>query len=832
MAEPATNLGDEELGQTEEQKAAEAFAQVLDQIADLLIAQRTEAVRGRNEMGIEYEWDEDEEFYEGIDDVNRTDMWKWRRQKPTPGGAIGPETEKSKDTRSTVFPNITRPYTDAASARVGDMLHPTDDKAWSIRPTPIPEMLDLESVKLTQSEQDEIDLAFSNEPESPEREQAIVAAKAERLKKKVPRLMRDQISEDVRSQPQFEEMRTQGKDAAEIEAAAAQVEEKAYVVLADEIEAKSEEGRHMAKLAEKQIEDWHVEGGFVTHHRETIDNCARLGTGVLKGPIPKKSKIMAYKDGALVTVEEMKPVSVAVNVRNCFPDPGCGNNVHNGQYHWERDDITEVKITELLTDPTYLKDQIIKVLDQGPHVVVSELNEDMLPGYQYLSRRDLKHLFEIWYGYSFLKKSELEELGVPLPESMEDKSDHELLPVAVQLVNNTIIKIASHHLDSGEFPYDYLPWQRRDGVPYGIGIPRQMRVAQRIYTAATRNMMDNAGLAGGPMFLWAPGLIEPMDGQNEIRPRKMWRVNPEILKDNPRLLEYAIRFIELPTAQPELMAIQDMGKTMAEDVTGQPAMMQGQLGSAPDTVGGMTMLNNNASTVMRRIARLADDNLTGPHVRRYYSYLLQYGKDDAMKGDLQVQARGSSALVERDLNSQAIAQMGVLVQNPAYGIDPKKYSREWLLSQRLVPSNFEFDDDTWQETIQGLYAQSQKGDSSVEVAQIRAEIERMKLEATQNMRTAELALDKERFDFSKIIEMYEKEQDQQMAIATAALKRESEQNDIVMTDKQIQAKLAETVMNQDFMAWLKQLDGTEVPGFIRPPVEPPGRAADDKAFTQ
>ena len=36
--------------------------------------------------------------------------------------------------RATLLPNITRPYTDAASARVGDMLLPTDDRNWALKP--------------------------------------------------------------------------------------------------------------------------------------------------------------------------------------------------------------------------------------------------------------------------------------------------------------------------------------------------------------------------------------------------------------------------------------------------------------------------------------------------------------------------------------------------------------------------------------------------------------------------------------------------------------------------------------------------------------------------
>jgi hypothetical protein len=71
---------------------------------------------------------------------------------------------------------------------------------------------------------------------------------------------------------------------------------------------------------------------------------------------------------------------------------------------------------------------------------------------------------------------------------------------------------------------------------------------------------------------------------------------------------------------------------MMEDSTGLPMLLQGQLGKAPDTVGGMTMLNNNASAVLRRLARTFDDCVTEPHIRRYYAWLLQYGEDDE-KGD-------------------------------------------------------------------------------------------------------------------------------------------------------------------------------------------------------
>jgi len=45
---------------------------------------------------------------------------------------------------SQLFANITRPKVNAAEARISDILFPTDDRNWDIRPTPVPEMEDMQ----------------------------------------------------------------------------------------------------------------------------------------------------------------------------------------------------------------------------------------------------------------------------------------------------------------------------------------------------------------------------------------------------------------------------------------------------------------------------------------------------------------------------------------------------------------------------------------------------------------------------------------------------------------------------------------------------------------
>lgn len=77
----------------------------LDALGESLAKKRTEAIEGRQSSGIEEQWAEDEEFYQGIDDANRNEHSNAWRTKPP--GQMHPRPAET--TRSTVFPNITRP---------------------------------------------------------------------------------------------------------------------------------------------------------------------------------------------------------------------------------------------------------------------------------------------------------------------------------------------------------------------------------------------------------------------------------------------------------------------------------------------------------------------------------------------------------------------------------------------------------------------------------------------------------------------------------------------------------------------------------------------------
>ncbi len=458
-----------------------------------------------------------------------------------------------------------------------------------------------------------------------------------------------------------------------------------------------------ADAAENQIWDWLCESRWHSEVRKVIEQAARVGTGCIKGPFPKKvkkRKMSKDTDGniTLIIEDEIKPAMKAVDVYNLYPDPSCGHNIHAGTYIFEKDLINARQLREL-KGTGYIDSEIDAVLKEGP----SKLHID--------EKRKLVETenFEIWYYYGMASKGDLEAADC----ECEDK---DMMPVVISMVNDRIIKASMSLLDSGEFPYDVMCWQRRTDHWAGIGVARQVRTAQRMVNAASRNLMDNAGLSAGVQIIMRDGVIYPADGNWEITPMKIWRVDEDSTEVQ---VQHAITTIAIPSMQAELMNIIKMAQDFAEKATSMPLILQGAIGSAPETVGGLTLLNKNANTVLRRLAKIYDDDLVCPIILRFYEWLMIYGSDE-MKGDYCVQALGSSSFFERDSIDQQILQLIPMAANPAFGIDAAKLMVEILKMSNISPNRVLLSDEQ-KKLLQEQAAKNPVEIPAVQVAKIRAQ---------------------------------------------------------------------------------------------------------------
>lgn len=433
-----------------------------------------------------------------------------------------------------------------------------------------------------------------------------------------------------------------------------------------------------AKLMETAIADALTECNWHGETRAVIEDAARIGVGILKGPVPVKrtSKKWIVQNGGsqLQMVDEIVPGSTRVDPWNFFPDPSCGERVSNGGYVFERSYLTPKQLRDMRDMPGCSREAIDEVLKQGPKQLTAREAGDgtYVP---------MLGQYEMWTYYGVVAQKDA------LAAGMQINDETPVLHAMALIVNDTLIKLTINPLDTGDYPYDVLSWQRRPGVPWGMGIARHIRTPQRMLNAASRAMMDNAGMTAAPQIVLGNG-ITPADGKMEIRGRKLWKADAEVV--DVRQAFYAF----VPDShQREFQAIIDFALELAERTTGMPLLLQGQQGESSKTLGGMQLLQNNASGTLRRLAKRFDDYMTEPHIRRYYAWMMQYSERSDIKGDFQVDVRASSALVERDATKQFMYAAMNFATNPAFGIAPRKLFAELAKSDRMDPKLIQYTEE-------------------------------------------------------------------------------------------------------------------------------------------
>ena len=426
-----------------------------------------------------------------------------------------------------------------------------------------------------------------------------------------------------------------------------------------------------------------------------------------------------------------------------------------------------------------MKDQLRKVLEEGPKrsSAMEELRDED-------SRDSGNDSFEKWEYWGEVDHEDLEACGVEVGEKDPLRS----ISACVVVINSTVVKAYLNPLEGGDLPYDFYVWEKVAGSVWGYGIPYLMRSQQKVLNAAWRQMMDNSGVTSGPQIVMKPGVIQPADKQWQLGARKIWYATDDM--DDVRK---AFATFEFNSHQPELQNIIKMATELADAETGVPQLMQGEKGAAPDTVGGMQMLMNSANVVLRRLVKQFDDMITRPHIRRYYDYNMMYNENEEIKGDFSVDARGSSALLIRDIQNQAFLNLLQAAANPVFGVylDNKKLFEKALQAQHVDPAEVFKSDEEIEQLLEQQQQAAQEGpaDPRIMAAQIRAQTDMQRVQAQNQGDLAELQT---RLQIATMNQNMRREE-LQMTREIEMLKMANEQN---LSLEQIKAKLADTAIRE------------------------------------
>jgi hypothetical protein len=556
-------------------------------------------------------------------------------------GRYDPHVEKDlNDAEScALYLNITKPKTHAFNARVMDMVLPTDDKNWGLEPTPVPELVG----KVDKSANEEA-IAGTTNPETGELE-------------------------------------------------ATTTPEGNVVMQADILKAVEDEADSRCEDMENEIDDQLSEAKINAIQRRAIEQMGKLGTGVVMGPVITDEWRVTWKPvpqvdpdtgqptgkndyvRTLVKNTDMRPGTQWVDCWNFYPDMSA-ENPEDWEFAFVQYLVNKATFKKYAKRFNFIESAVERALTQAPFNVhmlrwMTELRQ--------LSETQniIDQRYRLLRYYGELDEGDLRAVGMK-PEKM---GITDTVMGVVWMCGSEVLKVDINPLDSGEMPFNLCYCDKDEASPFGVGIPRLMRGEQESVNAAWRMKHDNAGLSVCPQTIMRANAVSPADGDYHMKPKKLWYATDDVIRVEDVFAQFSIE-----SHQDELDNILQLAIRFADDVTQLPLLMQGdQAPHITQTAQGMSLLYNASTVVLRRSVKFFDDYMTVPLINKFYEWNMQFNPRDEIKGDFRAIARGSSTLLDKEQQGQALDAAMAIAMQPTWQpyTDMKELYQQAMKAKRI-----------------------------------------------------------------------------------------------------------------------------------------------------
>lgn len=625
-----------------------------------------------------------------------------------------------------VFIKLTRAKTNAGEAQLVDLLFPNDDKNWGIKPTPVPQLVDM--------------MADKNTP--------------------------------------FKLGDTQYQD-----------DQGNVITNADVAERKQEQINNACEKMDKLISDQLVETKYNAKCREVIHDACVVGTGIIKGPVVLGKTDRAYvhdkKSDEFVTVikQVFQPGCEVVRPWDFYPDMSA-STIEEAEFIFERRFMSKKQIRGLVNRKGFPQSQVNKVLKmtsmQTQHRSTYMDDVRILAG---LSDSLNDTRYETWEYHGPVSRQVLEELEILKPvEAGKESEAQDEYDAVVFYCGGVVLGAKLALMDySQDMPYRVYNWELDDSSIFGYGIPRMVRDEQAIINTTWRMILDNGAITSGPQIGVNKKKVTPQDNSWDLKPRKFWDIDGSITD-----IKQAFSTFEFQSHINELSQIYQTARILFDEVSGVPMLQQGEQGQSTQTLGGMSMLMNAANTVRRNQVKQWDDFITAPLISDFYHFNMMHSDENEIKGDYQVDARGTSALLIKEQVGQALTNFLNIAGNspifaPVLQLKSVQILKQWIKTQSLPDDIIPTDDELKQYQKQMEEQQANgpqdpamqleqlrtqqakiKADMDMQLAQFNAQQRMQEKQADLQMKQQQIAADMQRQESQERIELMKLAQNDKM----------------------------------------------------------------------
>lgn len=560
-----------------------------------------------------------QERYSRAEESRRVDETRWLRAYRNYRGIYGPDVQFTKTEKSRVFIKVTKTKVLAAYGQIVDVLFSNNKFPLSIDPSVLPEGV-AESVYFDPA-------TAGAEPTTPfaEGEEGF---KAEDFDLDNIEKMLGALKEDLKDVPGIKV--GVGKTPSSATFSPAMV---------------------AAKKMEKKIHDQLNESGASKHLRASAFETALFGTGVMKGPFAVNKEYPDWSEsGEYTPIIKTVPEASHVSLWNFYWDPDA-TNTEECQYVIERHKLSRSQLRALKRRPHFRGNVIDQLIAEGEGYVKKYWEDDL---HDYTPNFGIDR-FEVLEYWGNVDVDMLIENGVDILEEFEDAGE---LQANIWFCNNKILRLVLNPFKPAKIPYYAVPYELNPYSLAGVGVAENMDDTQTLMNGFMRMAVDNGVLSGNLVFEIDETNLVP--GQDlEVYPGKVFRRQGGA----PGQALFGTKF---PNVSQENLQLFDKARQLADESTGMPSFAHGQTGvsGVGRTASGISMLMGAASGSIKTVIKNVDDYLLAPMGKAFFNFNMQFDFDPSIRGDLEVNARGTESLMANEVRSQRLMQFLQIVSNP------------------------------------------------------------------------------------------------------------------------------------------------------------------------
>jgi len=551
---------------------------------------------------------------------------KWMRNLRQYMGLYDPDIERALSAkRSKAYPRITRVKCVSVLARIMNLMFPGNERNWAIKASPSADMSPedvQEAIDRLRAKNEEAGIQ-SNMPD-------------------------DEIQEAVNS-------------------------------LADE------RAKKLATVIDDQLQEI---GGDQTLdnialNRKVVASGIMYGLGVLRGPFVRSQKTTKWQidpqtqQPTPIEGISYKPMFEFLPVWDYYPDMTSKNLMADADGYFTRVIMTRSQLRALGERDDFFRAQIKKAIDlytngnYKPQSFETELRAMGTKQNVNEQKTDGNGRYEVIVWHGPVSGQQLREVGADVAD---DKLSDDIM-AEVWMVEGSVIKAeinAWRAMGSDVRTAHIFMFDEDDTSPIGNGLPNVMRDSQMAIAAATRMLLDNAGVVAGPNLEVNTDLLRADQDISGTHAYKTWyREGTGVDAQFP-----AVRNVQIDSHMDELLKVIELFMSFADAETFVGPATGGDMSQGPSepmrTAAGASMLRGDAALPFKDIIRNFD-TFTQSVILSIVKFNRKFNPDKAPAGDFNVIARGATSLIAKEVRGMQLdALAATLTDEERIYVDERK----------------------------------------------------------------------------------------------------------------------------------------------------------------